>query len=880
MSNLDFILLLQEYLKKLEGGNKQFSGFIKRINTNEDKKYSFNILKMKKVSKNLLENTLKNTNDGDLKDLLGYALKNYKPDDKGLYNMSKIKQEFLEVEPYQKVLRESRKQEVKPEVKEEVKPLTDENYEEMITRHKKEGVYRPNLTSEEEDELRDLNKKYRNSKSEKNKVKLLERINILDNKKAESNKYKQNIFYPEIEKRGDEKRAERAKYQRKLLEIQENEEQKQKTKEEVKPEVENFDVISGKLQQLLFKTPIKDITKALVNLKFKGRLQTQKILLVQQLLQNFNSIEKMKQLINSLEEPDVKPEIKPEKKTPLQKQEEIRKERYLVAKNKKQEQKEISDAYQKVIEESQRQEKEKEDTKNKLIDANDKMFKLVDIILQTTNGYTITNKKAQWNKQLNDILTSVDGKPHDINFTDLINQARKSSDFIPTPTSILDKMKEYIKNSNKILEPTAGLGYILNYIRKNKNGGNKFNRTHAIEYNNEFVDILKIMNPDCEVEQNDFLQYNPKIVDNDLIIINPPYTKGNDSRYYMDFLFHCLYLMSKTRDIHEPQILIVCPDISKQDYTIRDGDTLDPANIFKMLSKPKIKEIWERYGQKITDKEIKGIAEGENEFWNSIEPVQIQFLGKVKFEVGAKITANLYHIICFSNKSTGSGYKRLTGAGFLDWISDKATDAYNYAKQKVEDVQKEFQTKGAAVLTRTNYVGPWNRLDDEYLRTNPPVDIIDEGAMKHDLEYSRIAKLRDDGKINKEETDKLIRDSDIAFLDNIRKHWKVNPWASALGYAGIRNKNLLEDYADLDKNLFVGQGKSYPLHAVIFKKPYDLETAKKEAKKFINDDKKKFYRETETSYRFRAIPKTKFEKKSFRTKKINSNISLIFGKLK
>lgn len=304
-----------------------------------------------------------------------------------------------------------------------------------------------------------------------------------------------------------------------------------------------------------------------------------------------------------------------------------------------------------------------------------------------------------------------------------------------------------------------------------------------------------------------------------------------------------------------------------------------------------------------------------------------------------------FNTVEMMKKLIGAIDPTLTGAGFFDWVTEKASNAYDYVKQKYQDVKQEIADKGSAVLTRTNYVGPWNRLDDEYLRTHPPVDIIDEGAMKHDLEYSRIAKLRDDRKIGKEETDKLIRDSDIAFLDNIRKHWKVNPWASALGYAGIRNKNLLEDYADLDKNLFVGQGRQrrpkynineknevvdeegnvfrmsvspeearraqmtneeraldhmkemgnkmlnfyglsgsgddgYALHAVIFKKPYDLETAKKEAKKIINDDKKNFYRETETSYRFRAIPKTKFEKKSFRTKKVNNNISLIFGKLK
>jgi hypothetical protein len=228
------------------------------------------------------------------------------------------------------------------------------------------------------------------------------------------------------------------------------------------------------------------------------------------------------------------------------------------------------------------------------------------------------------------------------------------------------------------------------------------------------------------------------------------------------------------------------------------------------------------------------------------------------------------------------GRENMEGSGIFDWVSEKANDAYNYVKQKYEDVKADIKDRGSAVLTRTNYVGPFNRLDDEYIRTHPPIDIIDEGAMKHDLEYSRIAKLRDDGKIGQAEADKLIRDSDIAFLDNIRDNWKVNPWASALGYAGIRNKNLLEDYVGLDKNLFVGQGSpdGYALHAVIFKKPYDLDKAKQEASRIIKSKNKHFFRETDSSYRFRAIPKTKFEKKSFRTKKINKDISLIFGKLK
>ena len=69
------------------------------------------------------------------------------------------------------------------------------------------------------------------------------------------------------------------------------------------------------------------------------------------------------------------------------------------------------------------------------------------------------------------------------------------------------------------------------------------------------------------------------------------------------------------------------------------------------------------------------------------------------------------------------------------------------------------------------------------------------------------------------------------------------------------------------------------LHAVIVKKPVELKEVERIQKEFTN---KKFIRETPVSYRIRVIPKTKFIKKSYRTKIINKNphVSLIFGKLK
>ena len=69
---------------------------------------------------------------------------------------------------------------------------------------------------------------------------------------------------------------------------------------------------------------------------------------------------------------------------------------------------------------------------------------------------------------------------------------------------------------------------------------------------------------------------------------------------------------------------------------------------------------------------------------------------------------------------------------------------------------------------------------------------------------------------------------------------------------------------------------SFSLHAVIVKKPIELNQAKKKAKHFINDKPLKF-RETITSYRFENFPKNDFESKTFKTKKINDDVSLIFG---
>jgi hypothetical protein len=134
--------------------------------------------------------------------------------------------------------------------------------------------------------------------------------------------------------------------------------------------------------------------------------------------------------------------------------------------------------------------------------------------------------------------------------------------------------------------------------------------------------------------------------------------------------------------------------------------------------------------------------------------------------------------------------------------------------------------------------------------------------------------------------DKIYREE----LKKRKAEWqqRINEYRLAMGSA-IQTKRIQLEQLKKDYQVFLqnnpslkGSGKEsgYELHAVIFKKPYDLQQAKIKAQDFIRNKKKHFYRETDTSYRFRNIPKTQFVKGSFRSKKIDPNITIIIGEVK
>jgi hypothetical protein len=67
-----------------------------------------------------------------------------------------------------------------------------------------------------------------------------------------------------------------------------------------KLEEEDVDIISNEFQKLLFASGNEKIKNALIKLNYKGRLHTNPILRNMQLLQNFNSVKKMKELMKEL----------------------------------------------------------------------------------------------------------------------------------------------------------------------------------------------------------------------------------------------------------------------------------------------------------------------------------------------------------------------------------------------------------------------------------------------------------------------------------------------------------------------------------------------------------------------------------------------------
>lgn len=132
----------------------------------------------------------------------------------------------------------------------------------------------------------------------------------------------------------------------------------------------------------------------------------------------------------------------------------------------------------------------------------------------------------------------------------------------------------------------------------------------------------------------------------------------------------------------------------------------------------------------------------------------------------------------------------------MGWLGDLWSGAKNLASNvwnKVKSTASELYNRGSTLLTGGHYLGPYNSLDPEYIRTHPPTDESDRAALHHDLEYVDIARRTKDRHLTVPEATRLTRESDNRFLDKMGEHWSSAPWKSTLGYLGIKGKTILED---------------------------------------------------------------------------------------
>jgi hypothetical protein len=203
--------------------------------------------------------------------------------------------------------------------------------------------------------------------------------------------------------------------------------------------------------------------------------------------------------------------------------------------------------------------------RNYIMKKNDEFIKIVDEIINTLNKsaykYAYQEKEKYKNvldkffkEYYNDLLKNKYITDSSIAISALCSQignilpdhirelTKGGANFYPTPFTCLSKFENSINRGINIFEGTAGLGHILNGIRKIKSKQDDIDKDNytlkANEYDQLFCSILIIMNPDCDIIQGDYLELNiNQIIPFDLIILNPPFTKGTNKKFYFEFLF-------------------------------------------------------------------------------------------------------------------------------------------------------------------------------------------------------------------------------------------------------------------------------------------------------------------------------------------------------
>jgi len=237
----------------------------------------------------------------------------------------------------------------------------------------------------------------------------------------------------------------------------------------------------------------------------------------------------------------------------------------------------------------------------------------------------------------------------------------------------------------------------------------------------------------------------------------------------------------------------------------------------------------------------------------------------------------------YVSTTCGSGGTSLLFNRLKELIADKSF--YEPQNNKLKYIHLDS-------IEKANTINFYTRI--EFYKTNKDTkDILKDminSVYKGDLlydEYIKKSNLDIGGSMYWSDDSKVLKKLKCAYVyspelwyKNINKMKKDGvPKSEALNffyskYEELKGAGIPEEHSDHRRD----KKEGYELHAVVVNKPVDFEKALEESKKFIKDDRN-FYRETKTSFRFRNIPKQKFQKRSFRSKKLNSDVTLVYGKL-
>ena len=191
-----------------------------------------------------------------------------------------------------------------------------------------------------------------------------------------------------------------------------------------------------------------------------------------------------------------------------------------------------------------------------------KLAKLEEFINDTEN---YLNKKST--RAYNALMKKYDDKEY---IASIIG-AQMFGDFYPTSQKCLDHYSNHIENFDEndiILEPTAGLGSIVLWLLKN-NVKSKIITTDFDANLNELlkksfesinqVSVLNHIKSNYLKVENDFHRYNPTI-----IFLNPPFSNGNDKKYYLNFLFKAIYDLKMSEHAHmNRELFFISPQLTK-----------------------------------------------------------------------------------------------------------------------------------------------------------------------------------------------------------------------------------------------------------------------------------------------------------------------------